>query len=50
MTKLVKEVSYLAADIDDMDLENPGALIQRIQRLDAIALAVANKHDIDLYN
>ena len=46
---LIKKVGHLAADIDDMDLRRPGALIGRVERLDAIARDLAFKHGIDIY-
>jgi len=49
VTKLIKKIGHLEADINDMDLEDPGALIQRIEQLYAIARDVAYKHNIDIY-
>ena len=46
---LIKKVGHLAADIDDMDLDQPWVLIGRVERLDAIARDLAYKHNIDIY-
>ena len=46
---LIKKVGHLAADIDDMDLDQPWVLIGRVERLDAIARDLAFKHGIDIY-
>lgn len=47
---LIKKVGHLAADIDDMDLDQPWVLIGRVEQLDAIARSLAFKHNIDIYS
>ena len=46
---LIKKVGHLAADIDDMDLDQPWVLIGRIEQLYYIGRDLANKHGIDIY-